>query len=232
MIILYILTGAILFLILVSLSVLFIRLKVVINGEYRQRKPRAEIDIYWIKYVFGARCKISDLKYVKITLWLLGIPIPFRLPLSHKKATPASDTLQDKNEPRFAREASGEKKTKEKFIDKIEDLLNTKDNLIALWQKYQVYIKKIYVRYITYSFESFSANIGLREPSQTGTAAAIVYSILPMTPLQDVNIQWDFQQPGLDVSLSTKITMKLYGIFCTLLYMYLAYRKDTKHECK
>ncbi len=232
MIILYILAGTILFFILVFLGILFIRLKVVINGEYWQREPRAEMDIYWIKYVFCARCKIHDLKYVHITLRLLGIPIPFRLPLSHEKATPAPDTLEDKNEPRFAREASGEKETKETFIDKIEGLLSTKDNLITLWQKYHIYIKKIYVRYVTYSFESFSANIGLQEPSQTGTAAAIVYSILPMTSLQNVNIQWDFQQPRLDVSLGTKITMKLYGIFCTLLFMYLTYRKDTRHERK
>ena len=84
--------------------------------------------------------------------------------------------------------------------------------------------------YITYSLEFVDAELGLKDPAQTGTTAGILYSIMPLTQLNDVNITWDYQKPSFNFSAGVKMTMKLYGILCTLLHLYRTYKKDLKNE--
>ncbi len=226
-IILYILGGILLFLLLLLLALLFIPLKSHISGEYRENNARARMEIFWIKYVLGARFRIADLEHLHVRIWFLGIPVPLRLPLTHKKQVPETGEAEKPPEPRFVREEEAKKETPpiHKRLNRLEQ---TKGKLLSLWQEYQGYLRKIYVRYITFSFGSLSARIGLKEPSDTGMAAAVYYNLMIIRRISELSIQWDFERPRLDLALKAKITMKLYGIFFTLLQVYMKYKKEAK----
>lgn len=228
-IILYILGALLLFAVLFLLFILFIRLKVDINGEYREDKAAACMEIFWVKYFLGARCRIKDLHNLHIVFWILGIPLPVRLPLLHREKIAEEKREEKVYQPRFAQKSETEKE-RPGIKARAERLLQLKEPFQELWQKYRVYVRKIYVRYITISFRSLSANIGLKEPSDTGIAASIYYNILIMSNISNIDIGWNFEKPNFDVALRAKITMKLYGIFFTLLQVYRTHKKEIKNE--
>ncbi|MBW6458795.1 MAG: hypothetical protein K0B52_06520, partial [FCB group bacterium] len=212
----------------ILLSTLFIQLKVRLQGAYCDKKGSGEISLYWIKYVFDLRCRIADTDHLHFVLRLFFIPIPFRLSL--KKTASAHRVKEPKKaetqKPRFEKEMVPESTPeKEALKDRITHLLDTKDQLFDVWKKYYPFLKKIYVRYITFTPESLTARIGFSEPSQTALAAGMSYSIIPLSPFHMADIQWDFEDQGLAFALRIKITMKLYGIFCTLLHLYWVYNK-------
>ncbi|MDZ7797641.1 MAG: hypothetical protein U5N56_11640 [Candidatus Marinimicrobia bacterium] len=169
-IILYILGALLLFAVLFLLFILFIRLKVDINGEYGEDKAAGCMEIFWVKYFLGVRCRIKDLHYLHIVFWILGIPLSVRLPLLHREKTAEEKREEKVREPRFVQKTET-KKERPGIKARTDRLLQLKESLLELWRKYRVYVRKIYVRYITFSFGSLSANIGLKEPSDTGIAA-------------------------------------------------------------
>lgn len=236
MIILYIFLGLIACLLLFAAVMIFIPLKMYIQGTFWDKIPTGQMDIYWIKYFLGARLRIKDLKHIHILIWFLGIPIPIRLPLSKNKVSKRkkSDTEEEgsvENETEKMDEPK-EKETKKKnsLKENIQDVIDAKDQIGDLWNKYKRYIKKIFVSYVTFSFEYLDAELGLKDPAQTGKVAGILYSTLSIKPLKDVNISWDYQKPSFNISAGAKMTMKVYGILCTLLQLYWTYKKDLKNE--
>jgi hypothetical protein len=168
-IILLVLTG-------VLLLMLFIQLKVKLKGEFHDHKGSGEMELYWIKYICDLRCRIESTDHIHFVLRLLFIPISFRLPLKHD--TTGRRVKEEKKEetqiPRYEKEiASKTASQKQTLSDRLEDLLETKDHIRNLWKKFRPDIKKIYVRYITFSCESLKAKIGLSEPSQTAIVAGM-----------------------------------------------------------
>lgn len=236
MIVLYIFLGLIAFLLLFTAFMIFIPFKMYIKGTYWDKNPTGQMDVYWVKYFLGARLRIKDLEHIHILVWFLCIPIPIRLPLSKDKTSKKNEA--DTEEAKTSGNASDkvddtvEKDTKKKksFKENIQGIIGAKDKVTDLWNKYKAYIKKIFVSYITFSLEYVEAELGLKDPAQTGKAAGILYSTLSIKPLKDVNISWDYQKPSFNISAGVKMTMKLYGILCTLLHLYRTYKKDLKNE--
>jgi len=236
MIVLYIFLGLIAFLLLFTVLAIFIPFKMYIKGTYWDKNPTGQMDVYWIKYYIGARLRIKDLEYIHILIWFLGIPIPFRLPLSKKKTSKKNkadikkDKVQESTSQEMDSTAKKESKEKKSLKENILGILEAKDKTTEFWNKYKAYIKKIFVSYITFSLEFVEAKVGLKNPAQTGKMAGILYSILPLTKLKNVNIVWDYQKPNFNIATGVKMTMKLYGILCTLLQLYRIYKKDLKNE--
>ena len=207
-----------------------------IHGTFWDKNPIGQMDIFWIKYFLGARLRIKDLEHIHILVWFLGIPIPIRFPLSKDKMgkKKKSDTKKDgsvENETeKMDEQKEKESKKKKSLKENIQRVISAKDQISDLWNKYKSYLKKIFVSYITFSLEYVEAELGLKDPAQTGKAAGILYSTLPFTQLKDVNITWDYQKPNFNISAGVKMTMKLYGILCTLLHLYRIYKKDLKNE--
>ena len=236
MIVLYIFLGLIAFLLLFTAIMIFIPFKIYIKGTYWDKNPTGQMDVYWIKYFIGARLRIKDLEHIHILIWFLGIPIPLRLSLSKdkkniKNKANAKDANTSENPPeQVDSKSSKESKNKKSFKENVQGIIDAKDKIGDVWNKYKAYLKKIFVSYITFSLEYVEAELGLKDPAQTGKAAGILYSTLPLTQLKDVNITWDYQKPNFNISAGVKMTMKLYGILCTLLHLYRTYKKDLKNE--
>ena len=236
MIILYIFLGLLVFLLFLAMLMIFIPFKMYIQGTFWDKNPTGQMDIFWIKYLLGARLRIKDLQHIHILIWFLGIPIPIRLPLSKdkmskKKKSEAEEGGTVENETEKMDEPKGkESKKKNSLKENIQRVISAKDQISDLWNKYKEYIKKIFVSYVTFSFEYLDAELGLKHPAQTGKVAGILYSTLSIKPLKDVNISWDYQKPSFNISAGVKMTMKLYGILRTLLKLYWTYKKDLKNE--
>jgi len=236
MIILYIFLGLIAFLLLLAVTMIFIPFKMYIQGTFWDKNPTGQMDIYWLKYFLGARLRIKDLEHIHILIWFLGIPLPIRLPLSKdivskkKKSDTEKDGSTENESETNDKPKEKEAKKKNSLEDNIQRVIAAKDQISDLWNKYKGYIKKIFVSYITFSFEYLDAELGLKDPAQTGKMAGILYSTLSIKPLKDVNISWDYQKPSFNISAGVKMTMKLYGILRTLLQLYWTYKKDLKNE--
>ncbi|MCK4530214.1 MAG: hypothetical protein KAU44_03485 [Candidatus Marinimicrobia bacterium] len=236
MIVLYIFLGLIAFLLLYATAVIFIPFKMFIKGTYWDKNPTGQMDTYWIKYFLGVRLRIKDLEHIHVLIWFLGIPIPIRLPLSKDKVSKKkkSDTEKrgsvENETEKMDKLKEKETKKKNSLKENILDVIGAKDQISDLWNKYKGYIKKIFVSYVTFSFEYLDAELGLKDPAQTGKVAGILYSTLSIKPLKDVNISWDYQKPSFNISAGAKMTMKLYGILCTLFQLYWTYKKDLKNE--
>ncbi len=231
-VLLYIVISLLLFTLLMLLGLLFIRFKILVKGKYWDKKAAADIDAFWIRYFLGVRCRVHDIEHIRFTVWFFGIPLPFTLPLAQREK---QKTKRQKTPKGTVPETPAEKNTggiRDGFFEKIRDLQNIKGELSAYWQRYRSYLKKIFVRYITFSINSLSANIGFAEPSQTGMAAGIAYSIMPNTSLRSVDLQWNYREPNFDLAADTKISMKLYGILCTLICLYRQFKKDQKNEIR
>lgn len=235
MIVLYILLGLILFLLLVFGLVLFIPLKTYIKGTYWDKKPTGQMDVYWIKYFFGARVRIRDLEYFRILIWFFGIPIPLRVKLKQESIESAeqkegSKTADEEHHDDPVKVEDEEPEQNRTINDRIREIIDIKDKIKVFWEKYRNYIKKIFVSYITFSIEFVETEIGLEDPSQTGLAAGIVYSALSIRPLDNIKVSWDYAKPNFNISSGIKMTMNLYGILRTLLSLYFRYKKDSKNE--
>jgi hypothetical protein len=236
MIVLYIILGILLFLLLFIAFVLFIPLRSYIKGTYWDKKPTGQMEVYWIKYFLGVRLRIKDIEQLHILIWFLGIPIPLKMPLKkveqkeqkEEAEQKTENSLDEEHDPiRIEEEETGPDK---KFSQKLKDILDAKDNVKTLWLKYQAYIQKIFVSYITFSVDYIDTEIGFSDPSQTGMAAGIVYSALSLRPLDNIKVSWDYTKPNFNVSSGIKMTMNLYGIFRTLLSLYLRYKKERKND--
>lgn len=230
MIILYIIAAFLIFILLLFSLLLLLPLRMYVNATYQNKNPKAEISAFWIKYLLGTRIFLDNMNKMQIRLWILGIPLPIKVPLKKdvKKAA-VNDKIK---RPRFAQTQDTAKKKKhsiEKLIDKILQIIRENGDL---WDTYSVYIRKIFVRYITYYSLRLQANIGLRDPALTGEAAATYYIIKTYRFAENVNITWDFRQPAFEADLQTKISMRLYGIFLTLLQLYWKYRRIKSYESK
>ena len=236
MIVLYILLGLLLFLLLFLAMVVFIPFKMYTKGTYWDKNPTGQMEVYWIKYFLGARLRIKDLDRLHILIWFLGIPIPIKLPLKKKNDTEKNeqnDNVKKKKEEEKAEDpikVEDAQENKKGLNEKINDVIRTKDTVKDLWEKYKEYIKKIFVSYITFSLDYIDAELGLKNPDQTGVAAGIVYSALSLKPLDNIKINWDYAKPNFNISAGLKMTMNLYGILRTLLGLYLRYKKDKKNE--
>ena len=235
MIVLYIFLGLLAFMLIFTAIMIFIPFKIYIQGTYWDKNPTGQMDVYWLKYYIGARLRIKDLEHIHILIWFLGIPIPLKLPLSKdKKMKNVSDKKKVKESKNTAEKEDStsekEPKNKKSFTENVQGIFDAKDKIRDTWNKYKAYFKKIFVSYVTYSLEYVDAELGLKDPAETGKTAAILYSTLPLANLHDVNITWNYQKPSFNISAGVKITMKLYGILCTLLHLYRTYKKDLKNE--
>lgn len=230
MIVLYIIAAILLFILLLFCLLLLLPFRVNIHGAYKSKNSEADFSAFWIKYLLGVRIYLYDLNNIKIRISILGIPLSFKIPL--KKGVKKTVTRENINRPRFEqKQESGDEKRQnvEERIDKIRQIVRESGEL---WDTYGVYIRKIFVRYITFYPLKLQANVGLRDPALTGEAAATYYIIKAYSYAKNVNISWDFTQPSLDVDLRIKISMRLYGIFITLLQIYWKYRRIKSHESK
>ncbi|MEA2078234.1 MAG: hypothetical protein U9O95_09490 [Candidatus Marinimicrobia bacterium] len=236
MIVLNILLGLLLFILFFMAMMVFIPLKMYTKGTYWDKNPTGQMEVYWVKYFLGARLRIRDLDRIHILIWFLGIPIPLRLPLKPKKGTEDVEqkdnkkTEKDEEKPEDPIKVEDKEEDKKGLKEKISEIINAKDTVKDLWEKYKEYIKKLFVSYITFSFEYIDAELGLKDPAQTGMAAGIVYSALSIKPLENIKISWDYAKPNFNISAGIKMTMNLYGILRTLLSLYLRYKKDKKNE--
>jgi hypothetical protein len=217
----------------ILLLMLFIQLKVRLKGEFQDSHASGEIELYWIKYLFDLRCKVENTDHLRFILRFFFIPISFRLPLKHETVTrpPREEKKEDVPTPRYEKEFTSDIQSERPPLrDRFEDLLDIKDRIRGAWKTFYPDIKKIYVRYITFSCESLNAKIGFPEPSQTAMVAGMSYSIMPLSPFRTADIQWDFENPGVALAARIKITMKLYGILCKLLHLYWIYKKGKNNE--
>jgi hypothetical protein len=236
MIVLYIFLGIIVFFLLFLASIIFIPFKMVAKGTYWDKNPTGQMDVYWIKYFLGARVRIKDLEFIHILVWFLGIPLPIKFPLSNKKIeNEQKDSKKGKKKeneeiPEVDEKTPDEPKKKKSLKEHILTIVSAKDTVNELWLKYKDYIKKIFVSYITFSLEYIHAELGLKDPAQTGIVAGIVYSTLSLKPLENIKVSWNYQKPNFNISGGIKMTMNLYGILRTLLSLYFRYKKDKKNE--
>ncbi len=242
MIILYILLGIFLFLLLLLAMFLFVPTKICMQGSFWDGEINAKLDAYWIKYVFGMRIRLLDMEKLKIIVWFLAIPIPFSLPFKNAKAQDDLNNkakikedvkVQDKveeDEMISIEEEESEKKPDDKksLREKLEDILQIKDTLIAFIRKNWSDIKKIFVTYITFSIEHLDLNLGMGDPAQTGKMAGNLYTALTFIPVKRVNLSWDFTKACFNIDASIKIIMKFYGILLTLLKLYRSYKREVK----
>ena len=236
MTVLYVFLGIIAFFLLLSASMIFIPFKMFSKGTYWDKNPTGQMDVYWIKYFLGARVRIKDLKYIHILIWFLGIPIPIKFPLSNKKTENEPQDLKkgkkkkSKEIPAVDEKIPDESKKRKNIKERVLKIVSAKDTVKELWLKYKDYINKIFVSYITFSFEYIEAELGLKDPAQTGIVAGIAYSTLSLKPLENIKVSWNYQKPNFNISGGIKMTMNLYGILRTLLSLYFRYKKDKKNE--
>ena len=237
MIILYIFLGIIIFILLLLAMTLFIPVKTYIMGTFWDKKPTGLMEVYWIKYFFGSRIRIKDMEHLHILIWFFGIPIPLKFPLKKddfkkKKSTESKEkhASEDPNGPVKIDENGST--NKESLGQKINKIVEAKDEVKKLWDSYKDYLRKIFVSYVTFSLEYIDAELGLEDPSKTGMAAGIVYSALSIKPLDNIRISYDYAKPNFNISAGIKMTMNLYGILCTLLGLYFSYKKDKKNEAQ
>jgi len=235
MIILYIFLGIIGFLLILLAIMLFIPLKIYMKGTYWDKAPAGQMDTYWIKYFMGARLRITDKEYVRILIWFFGIPIPLKFKISDKtekkaKTSDKSKIEQIENEPVRISEKEDAQKHNPDLKEKISNLLKAKDRVLAFWDRYKEYFKKLYVSYITFSIDFIDTELGLKDPSQTGMIAGIVYSTLALRPLDNIKVSWDYAKPKFNIKTGIKMSMNLCGILCTLLKLFLRFKKDKKNE--
>ena len=246
MIVLYIFLGILLFLLLFLAMFLLVPTKTCIQGSFWDGDINAKLDTYWLKYVFGARIRLLDMETLRIIVWFFAIPIPFKLPLKNAKAQEnLSNEAENKDEKHTDIEGedemiSVEEKTeakdkaqkeadkKKSLREKIEDIINIKDNLIAFIRKNWSVIKKIFVTYITFSIEHLELNLGMGDPAQTGKMAGNLYTALTFIPIKRVNLSWDFTKSCFNIDAGVKIIMKFYGILLTLLKLYRSYKREVK----
>ena len=235
MIILYIFIGIILFTILLLGLMVFIPLKTYIKGTYWDKKPAGQMDVYWIKYFLGSRIRIRDLQYIRIMIWFFGIPIPLKFKLKQDEIGKPEEKI-DKDSPKKESENEPIKvedkdlKENKTIRERINEIIDIKDKVKDLWDRYRHYFKKIFVSYVTFSIDFIETEIGLEDPSQTGIAAGIVYSALSIRPLDNIRISWDYAKPNFNISSGIKMTMNLYGILRTLLSLYFRFKKDKKND--
>ncbi|MDD3966821.1 MAG: hypothetical protein WC372_07630 [Candidatus Neomarinimicrobiota bacterium] len=225
MLVLYILGGLLLFLLLLLAFLLFVRFRIHIHGKYSGLASAAEMECFWIKYFLGVRCSVHDLKNLDLRLWIFGIPVPLKLPLSKS----VQDFGTAPAQPRFEKEkqaAEAKKPLRERF----RQFDSLPERLKAAKEKHYAYLKRIFVRYITFSSFSLKAEIGFEDPAQTGMAAAIYYSTKTYAIPEHIDLNWNFQDAVFHADLKTKFSMKLYGICVTLLQLLLKIRKERKHE--
>lgn len=224
-IILYILGGLLLFLFLLLVFLLFVRFRINIRGQYAGKASAAEMECFWIKYFLGARCSIHDFQYLQLRLWIFGIPLPLKLPLSKSM----QDTGTSPAQPGFEKEKKATK-AKTNLRERFRQFDSLPEKLKAAKEKYYAYLRRIFVRYITFSSLSLKAEIGFEDPAQTGMAAAIYYSTRTYILPGDIDLNWNFQGAAFHADLRTKISMKLYGICITLLQLLLKIKKERQHE--
>lgn len=233
MIVLYIFLGLISFILLFTTFVILVPFKFYLDAAYWNNDPKAKVEVYWIKYIFGARVSLKDLEKLRILIWFFGIPIPFSLSLNpkEKKTKREGKDKEQKDENKDEVRSSEKQEPKKKSIkQQFANILGAKDMVIDFWDKYKAYFKKIFVRYITFSLEFLELELGFDDPAQTGKIAGIVYSTLPFVPMKNINVAWNYQKQKINISSGLKITMKFYGILCTLLKLYSSYKKDKKNE--
>ena len=236
MIILKILLFIIVFLLCWLALMLFLPFRIYIKGTYWNNLPTGQMDVYWIKYILGARFKIRDMEKLHILVWFFGIPIPLTLPLKKEPVSEEKKNEKEEEKPEDPiriedRDTSEEKDEKPKNLqEKVRDILDLKEKIGDVWGKYKAYIQKIYVSYITFSLDYIDAELGLKDPATTGMTAGIVYSALSLKPIDAIHIHWNYQNPGFNISAGLKMTMNLFGILCTLVSLYYRYKKDNKNE--
>ena len=235
MIILYIFLGIIGFLLFLLAIMLIIPFKIYMKGTYWDKTPAGQMDTYWIKYFIGARLRITDKEYIRILIWFFGIPVPLKFKISDKVGNKVKKSDENKkgkfeNEPVRVSEKEDTQKDNTDLKGKISNLLKAKDRVLAFWDRYKEYIKKLYVSYITFSIDFIDTELGLKDPSQTGMIAGIVYSTLALRPLDNIKVSWDYAKPKFNIKTGIKMSMNLCGILCTLLKLFLRFKKDKKNE--
>jgi hypothetical protein len=214
---------------------LFVPLKIRIQGTYWNKKPAGQLESFWIKYIFGTRIRINDMENMHIRIWFLGIPIPLKIKIKHIIKKTAEKEKKEAFEPEKPEDPikidkKAEEKKHESLSDKISHIVEVKGKVEGLWHEYKAYLKKIIVSYITFSIDFIRAEIGLKNPADTGMTAGIVYTALSIKPLDNIRVNWDYAKPNFNISGGIKMTMNLYGILRTLLSLYLRYKKDRKNE--
>lgn len=222
---LYILGALLLFLLLLLAFLLFVRFRINIRGKYSGQAPAVEMECFWIKYILGARCSIHDFQYLQLRLWIFGIPLPLKLPLSKSLQDPGTSPAK----PGFEKRKKTVK-TKTPLRERFKQFDSLPEKLKAAKEKYYAYLRRIFVRYITFSSLSLKAEIGFEDPAQTGMAAAIYYSARTYVLPGNIDLNWNFQGAAFHADLRTKISMKLYGICVTLLQLLLKIKKERQHE--
>jgi glutaredoxin len=234
MIILYIFLGLIAFILLFTAFAVFVPFTTHIDIKYWNEQPDVKLELFWIKYVIGARIRLKDLEKLQILIWFFCLPIPIKLSLKKedtdgKKHSSERKEKQKENKQEETQVPKTESNNKS-ILQKLDDILKIKDQVLAFWRKYKEEIKKIYVRYITISLKYLELELGSDDPAQTGKVAGIVYSTLPFVPTNKIKIAWNYQKQTFNISAGIKSTMKFYGILCTLLHLYKCYKKDKKNE--
>lgn len=227
MIILYIFLGILAFLLLFLAMTLFIPSKTRIQASFWDGDLNATLELYWIKYFFGARIRLLEMEKLKILIWFLGIPIPIKLSLKNdkeveKEESDLADEIISVDEKKSQKKEASKKKD---LREKIEDIIKIKDELISYIRKNWTDIKNIFVSYVTFSFEHLELELGMGDPAKTGKMAGNLYTIMQFLPLKNVKLSWDFAKQRFNIDIGIKIIMKFYGILLTLLKLYRAYKR-------
>ncbi len=220
----YILGIFFLSLLLLLFLLLLLPFRIAINASYSEKKPAAKMDCYWIKYFLGFRCSIEDLQKLNICLWIFAIPIPFKLSLDKIKKSGQLSAEQ----PAYAKEKKTEK-TKKRLSEYMQKFSLLKKEYR---EKYEVYLKKIFVSYITFTSLSLKVDLGLNDPARTGMLAAIYYFTRVYAIPFDVDFNWDFQDEVFNAYLKTKISMNLFKICLILLQLFFKNKKERKNESR
>lgn len=229
MIVLYILLGIVLFLLFSVAFIIFIPFKTYIQGSYWDNDLHAMAEFYWIKYIFGARIRLLEMEKLKIVIWFIGIPIPFKISLKKKEEREEKKQQDDTEEIISVNEKdqrSKSPKEKNNFRKKIEDIIKIKDIATAFLKKNWSNIKQIFVSYVTFSIEYLELELGLDDPAKTGKIAGNLYTALEIVPVKRVNLSWNFQKQTFNIDAGIKIIMKFYGILLTLLKLYRFYKRN------
>lgn len=236
MFIIYSLLYLILFIIAFFLLTIFIKFKIILDGEFIDKKINGRITIYWIKYLLSVSVSMKTKKRLQILIRLFYIPIKFSISLKKKSKNKKStdQILESKKDIN----RKNKKETDDKKLD--TDNKITKIKLLYIKNKSRIYFYKelfikniliIWKKYMQIKLTKLNANVGLSNPADTGKISGYLYALPINLEEKNINLTWDYCNKRYDTELQLKIIMKLYGILFRILLTWIEvnrYKKRSK----
>ncbi len=215
---LYFLIYFLIFIILIFLGMIFIRLNVSIDGEYKNKQFDGKITLYWIKYLFAIILSMKNISKLNVKIKFLQIPIKFTIPLKKKIKKHKTQSVESKKTINI-----------HKSITKIKSLYLEKRSQITFYRNLlKKHLLIIWRKYLQFKLKNLTTNIGLPDPSNTGKLSGYLYTLPFINNKKNINLQWDYINTRYDIIIKMNIITKLYGVLFRLLLIWREINKFKK----